>query len=122
LLAALAGILAVSCAFATGLGLQAVARRSSTQLPEDHEWNAPSPGSSTALIGAGRRIFEHNCAHCHGPDAHGDEGPDLHDLQVSNRYIARTVTRGIPHEMPSFAKKLTHDEVTELISFLRTLD
>ena len=46
-----------------------------------------------------------SCAHCHGADATGDEGPDLHGVQVSDRYIARVVSHGIKGEMPSFAKK-----------------
>jgi cytochrome c peroxidase len=28
----------------------------------------------------GRKLFLKNCAHCHGADASGDEGPDLHRL------------------------------------------
>jgi mono/diheme cytochrome c family protein len=35
--------------------------------------NAP-----VVTVKSGRTLFLKNCAHCHGADAHGDEGPDLH--------------------------------------------
>src|SRR3982751_6661269 len=35
----------------------------------------------------GRHLFLMNCAHCHGDDAHGDEGPDLHNLHKSDARI-----------------------------------
>jgi mono/diheme cytochrome c family protein len=42
-------------------------------------------------------------------------------LAVSDRYIDNVIARGIPHEMPAFAKK--HDEADRaaLIAYLRTL-
>src|SRR5690348_10513690 len=50
----------------------------------------------------GRHLFLMNCAHCHGDDAHGDEGPDLHDLHRSDTRIHDVITAGIKGEMPSF--------------------
>src|SRR5881398_2874468 len=35
----------------------------------------------------GRHLFVMNCAHCHGDDARGDEGPDLHNLHKSDARI-----------------------------------
>jgi len=69
----------------------------------------------------GRTLFLKNCAHCHGATAHGDEGPDLHDLQVSDRRIATVVRRGIPHEMPSFVHKYQAPDIAAVIAYLRTL-
>jgi mono/diheme cytochrome c family protein len=67
-------------------------------------------------------LFLSSCAHCHGADATGDEGPDLHDAGVSDRYISNIITFGIKHEMPSFKKKLGHDEITRLTAYIRALD
>src|SRR4051812_12792537 len=43
----------------------------------------------------GRHLFLMNCAHCHGTDARGDEGPDLHDLHKSDGRIRSVITGGI---------------------------
>jgi mono/diheme cytochrome c family protein len=69
----------------------------------------------------GRALFVASCAHCHGIDARGDEGPDLHGLQVSDRYIGRVVERGIKGEMPSFAKKYDAAQIDALTAYLRSL-
>jgi len=69
----------------------------------------------------GRHLFLMNCAHCHGDDAHGDEGPDLHNLHRSEARIHEVITAGIKGEMPSFGKKLGDPEVQQLIVYLRTL-
>jgi mono/diheme cytochrome c family protein len=78
-----------------------------------------SPFSADAA--QGRQLFLMNCAHCHGEDAHGDEGPDLHNLHRSDARIHEVITAGIKGEMPSFGKKLGDPEVRELTAYLRTL-
>jgi mono/diheme cytochrome c family protein len=69
----------------------------------------------------GRTLFLHSCAHCHGEDARGDEGPDLHELEVSDRRIVVVIKHGIKGEMPSFAKKHSDEEIALLIVYLRSL-
>jgi len=75
----------------------------------------------TADAAQGRHLFLMNCARCHGEDAHGDEGPDLHNLHRSDAPIHEVITSGIKGEMPSFGKKLGDPEVRELTAYLRTL-
>jgi mono/diheme cytochrome c family protein len=82
---------------------------------------AMKPQELTADAAQGRHLFLMNCAHCHGDDAHGDEGPDLHDLHKSDVRIHEVITAGIKGEMPSFGKKLGDPDVRELIAYLRTL-
>ena len=62
----------------------------------------------------GRHLFLMNCAHCHGDDARGDEGPDLHNLHRSDARIQDVITEGIKGEMPSFGKKLGDLDVRQL--------
>ena len=69
----------------------------------------------------GRHLFLMNCAHCHGDDARGDEGPDLHNLHRSDAKIHEVITAGIKGEMPSFGKKLGDPDVRQLIAYLRAL-
>jgi cbb3-type cytochrome c oxidase subunit III len=79
---------------------------------------APPPSEEAKR---GQNLFERNCAHCHGDDARGDEGPDLHDLKKSDARIAKTVSQGIKGEMPAFGSKLNDTDIKALIAFLRTL-
>jgi mono/diheme cytochrome c family protein len=77
--------------------------------------------SSGNMTEAGHRLFEQNCAHCHGDDARGDEGPDLHGLKKSDERIERLIQNGIKGEMPAFGKKFSHEDVQTLIGYLHTL-
>jgi len=121
-LASLVGALALASAFGLSLGLRRAAARASHQQPTPEAWfEAPTP-TSPALVSRGRALFLSSCAHCHGADATGDEGPDLHDVEVSDRYISNIITHGIKGEMPSFRKKLGKDEITSLTAYVRSLD
>jgi mono/diheme cytochrome c family protein len=89
-------------------------------LPQSAEAKAPLE-TLTQVASDGRHLFLMNCAHCHGEDARGDEGPDLHDLHRSDARIHDVITAGIKGEMPSFGKKLTDPDVRALTAYLRTL-
>lgn len=121
LVAVTTGVAALTSALGLGAVLRhAAARTSRAQPPDDAAWVMDAAASSAA-VAHGRTLFLNSCAHCHGEDARGDEGPDLHGLEVSNRYIATTVRRGIKGEMPSFAKKHSAEDIRALIAYLRTL-
>jgi mono/diheme cytochrome c family protein len=62
-----------------------------------------------------------NCAHCHGNDARGDEGPDLHEVTKSDARISSLIKNGIKGEMPKFGEKLNDTDVQALIAFVRSL-
>ncbi len=114
--------LALMSAFAMGATLRTRAARSSHQQPTEEKLFEPATPTSPALVANGRKLFLDSCAHCHGADARGDEGPDLHDVPVSDRYIANIIRRGIPHEMPSFAKKHGAADITALTAYVRSLN
>ena len=82
---------------------------------------SPEIMPSAQVTDEGRNFFGQSCSHCHGDDAHGDEGPDLHNLAISNARIAATIKKGIKGEMPSFAKKYDDHQIAELVSYLRSL-
>jgi mono/diheme cytochrome c family protein len=69
----------------------------------------------------GRRIFVKHCAECHGYDARGDEGSDLHNLHTGDALIRQVITGGIKGEMPGYGKVLNDADVRTLILYLRTL-
>jgi mono/diheme cytochrome c family protein len=69
----------------------------------------------------GSHLFERNCAHCHGDDARGDEGPTLYNLAMSDTRIAKRIKDGIKGQMPRFGSKLNDADIAALTAFLRTL-
>jgi mono/diheme cytochrome c family protein len=121
-LSAAVSLLAFGGAALLGQELQSRARAVSHELPPWTGLPVPPGATPATLQAAGRKLYLNSCAHCHGADARGDEGPDLHALEVSDRRIATVVRKGIPHEMPSFAKKHSPEEVAALIAYLRTLE
>jgi mono/diheme cytochrome c family protein len=120
--AVVAAGLALTSAFGLGRALRQRAALSSHQQPSVENLFEPSAPTSPLLVARGRELFLDSCAHCHGADATGDEGPDLHDVQVSDRYIANIITHGIPHEMPSFAKKHGAADIASLTAYVRSLE
>jgi mono/diheme cytochrome c family protein len=107
-------IVATGTALAATLGLATAIR--SVQFPA-----AGTLPDNPASAAEGRHLFLLNCAHCHGDDAHGDEGPDLYNLHKSDARIHQVITAGIKGEMPSFGKKLRDPDVRAITAYLRAL-
>jgi mono/diheme cytochrome c family protein len=82
----------------------------------------PSPASDPAdLVASGHKLFLLNCAHCHGTDASGDEGPNLHEERKSNARIAELIKNGVKGQMPRFSAKLSDSDVQALTAYIRSL-
>jgi mono/diheme cytochrome c family protein len=120
-LSVFAAAAALAVAYATSLGLRRAESRSSHQIATPEAWFEKPTPTSPQLVAQGRSQFLSSCAHCHGADATGDEGPDLHGVEVSDRYISNIITHGIKGEMPSFRKKLGAEAIGELTAYLRSL-
>lgn len=73
------------------------------------------------LVATGRRLFLMNCAHCHGDDATGDEGPDLHGLRKTDARLRLLISNGIKGEMPRFGAKLAQGDLDALVAYLNSL-
>ena len=80
--------------------------------------NSP-PAKAVAI--SGRTLFLRNCAHCHGADAHGDEGPDLHGIGWTNHEIATRIRKGKAGQMTAFAGKLQPVEIDALVVYVESL-
>lgn len=72
-------------------------------------------------LGAARVLFLNNCAHCHGADARGDEGPDLHNLGETDEWVANRIRQGKAGQMTAFAGKLKPEEIHLLVAYVRNL-
>ena len=81
-----------------------------------------SVSSQPGPVATGRQLFLMNCAHCHGADARGDEGPDLHGVVKSDQRIKSMILDGVKGEMPKFGVKLSTNDVAALIKYIRSLD
>src|SRR5277367_3665411 len=83
------------------------------------------PASNAAPENAGtingRTLFLRNCAHCHGATAHGDDGPDLHDLGLTDDWIANRIRKGKAGQMTVFAGKLQPSEIAALVAYVQSL-
>src|ERR1700722_8081968 len=114
-LATITGVAAIGLAFAAG------------QMFPASSAAAAGSGDGLAIPPAGTQqqkgytLFMQNCAHCHGADARGDEGPDLHGVTKSDARIASLIKDGKKGEMPKFSSKLSDAEVQALVAFVRSL-
>ena len=113
------------CVLAMTFGLSPLLR--STETADSSREPRTDPGPVVrALIsdrGAaqGQKLFERNCAHCHGDDARGEEGPSLYNLTLSDARIAKRTREGVKGEMPRFGSKFNDADIEALIAFLRSL-
>jgi len=69
----------------------------------------------------GHDIFQLNCATCHGLEAAGEVGPDLHDVSERKSRVAliQQVISGQTPPMPQFQPN--ERDMADLLSFLETL-
>ena len=77
--------------------------------------------ASPQLLAQGAGFYRQSCGDCHGDDGHGDEGPDLHNLAISNARIASQIKNGTKGEMPSFSRKYNDQQVAALVAYVRSL-
>jgi len=77
-------------------------------------------------IQAGRRIFDAQCAWCHGAEGAGGAGPGLQRTTLKNaaddRALVQIVRNGIPGtDMPGFALSLTETTAWQTAAYVRSL-
>ncbi len=72
----------------------------------------------------GRKIFESQCALCHGQTGTGGRGPSLHRPKLKHapdeEALALVIAEGIPPEMPG-SWQLTAREVASVAAYVRSL-
>jgi mono/diheme cytochrome c family protein len=84
------------------------------QVTESRHFNAET-------VIHGRQVFIKHCVECHGFDARGDEGSDLHNLRAGDALMRQIIISGIKGEMPAYGNVLNEADVRALIAYLRTL-
>jgi mono/diheme cytochrome c family protein len=73
------------------------------------------------LVSMGHTLFLSNCSPCHGAQAEGDDGPNLHHIGLTDAFIASTVTNGIKDQMPPFGQKLKAQDLKAVVAFVHSL-
>jgi mono/diheme cytochrome c family protein len=81
-----------------------------------------TPAHSENSINSGKVLFEQNCAKCHGLD--GTKGKfgakNLQKSTLSNEQYLRIIQNG-KGIMPSWEKKLSAEQITAILSYIKTL-
>ena len=114
-LATVSGLAAIGMALAAG---EIIRPKEATESSATVKSVIPPAGTQASQ---GYDLFQMNCAHCHGTDARGGEGPDLHRLAKSEARISSLIKNGIKGEMPRFGDKLTDSDIRALLAFLKSL-
>ena len=72
----------------------------------------------------GKRLFEQNCSACHGADAGGGDGPDLHGVPASlgDPTVQNIIRRGIPGTAMPGSSTVSEKEAANIVAYLRTMD
>ncbi|MBZ5559537.1 MAG: c-type cytochrome [Acidobacteriia bacterium] len=86
---------------------------------------ARPPASSSSDLAAGKKIFDSQCAWCHGNDGDGGTGPNLHGRlrhATDLRSIVDIIINGIPGtDMPSFRSPLTERHARQAATYVQSL-
>lgn len=81
----------------------------------------------TAAIETQSKLYNSNCARCHGADGKGNTklgmdlaAPDLTTSRISSAKIKQVIIKG-DGDMPAFSKKLKAAQITSLTNYVRAL-
>jgi len=105
--AALLGLAAGLAVLGGTFGLSPFLQRATAAAAKEQSTNIASAATSPTLEGEARRghsLFDHNCAHCHGDDARGDEGPSLYDLNKPMPELRESLGKASKVKCPSSAQ------------------
>lgn len=99
------------------------------RVPQTAAQGAPAAAAQSAVqsmgdAAHGKVLFEDNCSTCHGIDATGEDGPDLHGVpgQLGDAAVVGIIQHGIRGTgMPGFFD-LTPKDAADIVAFLHTFD
>jgi putative heme-binding domain-containing protein len=109
------GLIAVVSALSLGMFCVSPAAGQETQTPQS---STTSPD-----LEQGKRLFQENCAVCHGVDASGGDGPDLHGVPASlgDDAVQGIIRRGIAGTAMPGSSTLSDKEAKTIVVYVRSL-
>jgi cytochrome c oxidase cbb3-type subunit III len=88
-----------------------------------------SPAGQVTLVSPpdpaqGKRLFAQSCSACHGADAGGGDGPNLHGVPaiLGDPAVQSIIRRGIEGTAMPGSSTLSEKEAANIVAYLRTLD
>lgn len=88
--------------------------------PEPTEEETEESAEAKAAVDAAQ-LYQSNCAGCHGADRSGQSGPALLPDRLTQEasYYVDVITNG-SGGMPSFGNRLSDEEISALVEFIRS--
>jgi mono/diheme cytochrome c family protein len=77
--------------------------------------------ATTGDVHAGKTLFNANCSACHGTEANGWIGPNLHSVKTRKTDVAiiRQIDSGLTPPMPKF--ELNERQMADILSYLKSI-
>lgn len=76
---------------------------------------------SSQVVTAGRSLYTEACASCHGDNAQGAYGPNLHGLGLPSTQVATVTKNGVTGKMPGFGGKYNSAQQQALVAYVQSL-
>ena len=93
-------------------------RKAAAAAPLVGELKNPSAGNAAAVTD-GKKLYEENCAQCHGADLKGDIGVALAELTKPEAELFSTVYQGMERlGMPAFGDALGKEKIWKVITYI----
>jgi len=78
------------------------------------------PSTSTSAE-RGQEIYRKNCAFCHGSSGERGANPLIHAVgQLDDASLAEIIQFGLPDKGMPVSKKLTNEQIADLVAFIRS--
>jgi len=110
----------VFCAASTAAWLSASAVAQTRTTPQ-----RPARPAISSDAAEGRRVFDAQCAWCHGNEGEGGMGPNLHGglrHATTLASIVEIITNGVPGtDMPGFRSPLTERSIRQTATYVQSL-
>lgn len=130
-------VLVLSAMLLTACGGGQAPAQEAKPVPADYAGKTNPLGSDTAVVDAGKEVYEFNCVTCHGETGAGDgpAGASLDPQPANLAEVLPTVqddfvywvvneggaAAGLSASMASYKGVLSDDEIWQVIAYIRTL-
>ena len=100
--------------------------------PEARKLKNPEPKTAES-VEAGKKLYQHHCASCHGPNGKGDGSlalsggtpsdltDDTWDFGSTDGEIFIAIRDGLSSDMLAYKEKLNEKQIWQVVIFLRSL-